>query len=151
MPTRATAFHPAQGGRRVLVVDDDPAIRDLFGLCLRRAEFVVDLATSGEEALRCVADIRPDVMTLDLGMPDIDGFAIIDRLRALPMSPPIVVVSGHVYVEETFVFGKPVVALLSKPLQPGDLVAACERALTPTRPRDPGDLERDRWGRRSDR
>jgi CheY-like chemotaxis protein len=151
MPTGTDATHSARPGRRVLVVDDDPAICDLFGICLRRAEFVVDLATSGEAALRCVADAKPDVMTLDLAMPDIDGFAIIDRLRALPVPPPIVVVSGHVFVEQTFVFGKPVVALLSKPLQPGDLVAACERALGPAGPRDPGDLGSDWWAQQSDR
>jgi CheY-like chemotaxis protein len=117
-------------GRRVLIVDDDGGVRELFRAVLRRADFVVDVADSAAAALRRLVDSAPDVMTLDLAMPAIDGFTVIDRVRALPSPPPIVVVSGGAYPEEMLSFGRPVVAYLSKPLLPCDLVAACERALS---------------------
>jgi CheY-like chemotaxis protein len=103
MPTAAPALlttstaHPQ--GRRVLVVDDDRAIRDLFRAVLRRADFIVEVADSGTAALRRVAESGPDVVTLDLAMPGVDGFAVIDRIRALSSPPPIVVVSGGAYPE----------------------------------------------------
>jgi CheY-like chemotaxis protein len=127
---------PATAGRRVLVVDDDPATRELFRAVLHRANFRVHVADSGRTALRLVADWKPDVVTLDLAMPIVDGFAVIDWFRALPSPPPIVVVSGGTYPEEMLSFGRPVVAFLPKPLHPDDLVAACDRALC--RPQVPG-------------
>jgi two-component system OmpR family response regulator len=115
--------------RHVLIVDDDPAIRELFRTVLRRAGFVARLADSGRTAMRMVADYQPDVVTLDLAMPGEDGFAVIDRLRALPNAPAVVVVSGAAYPDEALALGTPVVAVLTKPLHPEDLVAACHRAL----------------------
>jgi CheY-like chemotaxis protein len=114
--------------RRVLVVDDDPAIRRFFGEVLRRAGFSVDVADGGATALQQVGDSRPDLVTLDLAMPGIDGLAVIQELRGLTSPPPVVVVSGAANAE-AIPLGHPVVALLSKPLLPSDLVAACERAL----------------------
>jgi CheY-like chemotaxis protein len=133
MPIPAPALSPSRStsctGPRVLVVDDDGAIRELFRTVLRRANFVVDVAESGAAALRQLEESAPDLVTLDLAMPDMDGFAVIDRLRALPSPPPIVVVSGKAHSREMLCFTRPVVACLPKPLHPGDLVAACKRAL----------------------
>lgn len=139
MPTTARARAPQQcsaappRGRRVLVVDDDRAIRELFGAVLRRADFHVAVAERAAIALRSITDSKPDVVILDLAMPRVDGFAVIACLRALPSPPPVVVVSGAAYPEEMLSFGRPVVAFLAKPVHPGDLVVACERALS--RPR----------------
>jgi CheY-like chemotaxis protein len=63
-------------------------------------------------------------------MPGLDGFAVIDRLRAMAAPPPVIVVSGGAHPRERQPFGRPVVAVLAKPLYPADLVAACQRALS---------------------
>src|SRR4051812_9067432 len=83
-----------------LVVDDDPQIRELFGIILRRAGFNVDVAYRGSVALEKIKGQRPDLVTIDVAMPDMDGFAMIDRLGELPDSPPVLVVSGFVNQRE---------------------------------------------------
>jgi CheY-like chemotaxis protein len=115
-----------------LVVDDDPQIRELFGIILRRAGFTVDVADKSTVALQKIQVLRPDLVTVDVAMPDMDGFAMIDRLRELPDAPPVLVVSGFVNRMEARAAQQPqqpVVAYLAKPLRPEELVAACERAL----------------------
>jgi two-component system KDP operon response regulator KdpE len=66
---------------RVLVVDDEPQIRRTLAINLRARGYQVDLAATGEEALRAVADQQPDVVVLDLGLPGIDGLQVIQGLR----------------------------------------------------------------------
>jgi CheY-like chemotaxis protein len=116
-----------------LVVDDDPEICELFGLILRRAGFHVEVADRSAVALQKIKVLRPDLVTVDVAMPYMDGFAMIDRLRELPDSPPVVVVSAFVNkTESRRSLPQPVVAYLAKPLRPEELVAACERAIHPT-------------------
>ena len=116
-----------------LVVDDDPQIRELFGIILRRAGFKVEVADRGAVALQKIQVQRPDLVTIDVAMPDMDGFAMIDRLRELPDSPPVLVVSGFVNrTEASRALSQPVVEFLAKPLRPEELVAACERAIHPS-------------------
>jgi len=66
---------------RVLVVDDEPNIRDLLGTVLRFHGFRVDAAGSAAQALAAVRDGHPDVVLLDVGLPDGDGFDVCRRLR----------------------------------------------------------------------
>lgn len=66
---------------KILVVDDDPDIQKLMGILLAREGFDIENASNGEEALRRVAAKRPDLIVLDLVMPAMDGFAVVERLR----------------------------------------------------------------------
>jgi len=75
---------------RVLVVDDEPQIRRTLAINLRARGFQVDLAASGEEALKAAADQPPDVVVLDLGLPGIDGLQVIQGLRGWTRVPIIV-------------------------------------------------------------
>lgn len=75
---------------RVLVVDDEPQIRRALATNLRARDYVVDLAASGEEALRLAAEHRPDVVVLDLGLPGIDGIEVVAGLRGWTEVPIIV-------------------------------------------------------------
>jgi two-component system KDP operon response regulator KdpE len=77
---------------RVLVVDDEPQIRRTLAINLRARGYEVDLASTGNEALQLATARQPDVMVLDLGLPDIDGNDVIARLRTWT-SLPIVVLS----------------------------------------------------------
>ncbi|PWI41053.1 response regulator transcription factor [Streptomyces sp. ICBB 8177] len=65
----------------LLVVDDEPNIRELLSASLRFAGFKVASAASGNEALAAVAKERPDLVVLDVMLPDMDGFAVVRRLR----------------------------------------------------------------------
>lgn len=67
--------------QRVLLVDDDPDIRMVGGLALGVGGWEVHVAASGEEGLRMAADLRPDVILLDVMMPTMDGPTTLDRLR----------------------------------------------------------------------
>ena len=81
-------------GDRVLVVDDEPQILRALSINLRARGYDVDLAPSGEEALRQAADHHPDVVILDLGLPGISGIDVIRGLRGWS-SVPIIVLSAR--------------------------------------------------------
>ena len=72
----------------MLVVDDEATIRDLLSGSLRLAGFEVVTAASGAEAVRAAASSRPDLILLDVMMPDGDGFEVARRLRAGPAASP---------------------------------------------------------------
>ncbi len=79
-------------GARVLVVDDEPGILRVVEANLSRHDFRVDTAASGREALAAYARLHPDVVVLDLGLPDLDGLEVIRAIRE-SASTPIVVLS----------------------------------------------------------
>jgi len=75
---------------RVLLVEDDPEILDLTAYVLRRERFVVIEAAEGEQALRRWKTERPDIVVLDLGLPTIDGFEALRRIRDKDATPILV-------------------------------------------------------------
>lgn len=79
----------------VLVVDDEPAIHRFLKPSLAAEGYRVVQAATGREALRLAAEERPDVIVLDLGLPDIDGKEVIERLRHSGDRVPIVVLSAR--------------------------------------------------------
>jgi CheY-like chemotaxis protein len=91
------AKEPLPGPRtRVLVVDDDQTARDLLQRGLEKeAGFDVFLAASGEEGVRLARELKPDVITLDVLMPGMDGWAVLKALKADPVTAaiPVVMVS----------------------------------------------------------
>jgi DNA-binding response OmpR family regulator len=89
----------ANGGRvpsRLLVVDDDPHVPDMVRQLLPASEFEVETAADGLQALAAVARRRPDAILLDLMMPQLDGFGVIERLQAVAETRdiPIVVLTA---------------------------------------------------------
>lgn len=74
---------------RLLVVDDEPNIRELLSTSLRFAGFEVHTAADGQEALRQAERVRPDLLVLDVMMPDLDGFAVTRRLRERGRDTPV--------------------------------------------------------------
>lgn len=77
---------------RVLVIDDEPQIQRALATNLRARDFEVDLALTGQEGLRLAADRHPDVVIVDLGLPDLDGVEVVAGLRGWT-SVPIIVLS----------------------------------------------------------
>ncbi|AEW99736.1 response regulator transcription factor [Streptantibioticus cattleyicolor] len=85
----ATPYPPPRpAGRkdRLLVVDDEPTVRELLRTALRYAGFDVDAAATGRQALDLAERCPPDLVLLDIMLPDMDGFEVIRRLRAQPRS-----------------------------------------------------------------
>jgi CheY-like chemotaxis protein len=77
------AAAPESDGRAtILVVDDDPAVRDLMERLLSREGFRVESAAGGEDGLRLARALRPDLITLDVLMPGLDGWAVLTALKA---------------------------------------------------------------------
>ena len=66
---------------RILVVDDEPNITELFSMALRYEGFEVDVASDGRAAIARAATFRPDLMVLDVMLPDVDGFGVLKRIR----------------------------------------------------------------------
>jgi two-component system KDP operon response regulator KdpE len=79
---------------RVLVVDDEPQILRALRINLRVREYQVDVAATGAEALEMAARHPPDLVILDLGLPDLDGVEVIGGLRGWT-NAPIIVLSGR--------------------------------------------------------
>jgi two-component system, OmpR family, KDP operon response regulator KdpE len=80
---------------RILVVDDEPQILRALAITLRARHYDVDTADCARQALACAAGRPPDLVVLDLGLPDIDGIEVIHGLRA-GTTVPIIVLSGRI-------------------------------------------------------
>jgi DNA-binding response OmpR family regulator len=94
-----------QNGRErisVLMVDDDPHIAEMLRQQLPESEFSVDSAPDGVAGLEAVEANRPDVLLLDIMMPRLDGFGVIERLRENPKTQdlPIIVISAKDLTDE---------------------------------------------------
>jgi CheY-like chemotaxis protein len=79
---------------RILVVDDEEEIRLLAGMILDAAGYEVEMVDGGQAALDTLAHRPPDLMILDIKMPIVDGWAVLERVATLPTPPPVIVISG---------------------------------------------------------
>src|SRR5437773_1259346 len=79
---------------KILVIDDEQSIRDLLDRLLRRKGYDVIVAESGQKGLECFRRERPDVIVLDLKMPEMDGLTVLRQIRSLNRSQPVIVLTG---------------------------------------------------------
>lgn len=78
--------------KRVLVIDDDPALREIFGERLSMAGYLVSYAKNGYEGYESARSVKPDFILLDVMMPELDGPATLDKLKGDPECKDIPVV-----------------------------------------------------------
>jgi two-component system OmpR family response regulator len=88
------------GPHRLLVVDDEENIVELLSTSLRYAGFEVATANNGQEALERVGTFSPDLLVLDVMMPDISGFGVVKQLRASGSSVPVVFLTARDATED---------------------------------------------------
>jgi len=86
--------------QRILVVDDEPRITDLVAMALRYEGFEVDTAGTGRAGLKKVEEFRPALIVLDVMLPDMDGFAVTERLAADKVKVPILFLTARDAVED---------------------------------------------------
>ncbi|MDP3491686.1 MAG: response regulator [Hyphomonadaceae bacterium] len=85
---------------RILVAEDDRDIRELIRTRLITAGFEVHTARNGSEALSSVSAVRPDVLVLDINMPEVDGFAVLEALGARGQLLPVLVLTARHAVDD---------------------------------------------------
>ncbi|WP_323718062.1 response regulator transcription factor [Paracoccus aminovorans] len=119
--------------RLILVVDDEPQIQRFLGHALAAAGYDTCLAASGAEALAQVAALAPDLVILDLGLPDMNGKEVIERLR-LRWDLPVIVLSAHDQeMEKIMALDLGADDFVAKPFGIGELLARLRASLRPRR------------------
>jgi DNA-binding response OmpR family regulator len=114
--------------KRVLVIDDDLPLRGMLAAALRQHGFQVLLAGDGAEGQRALTIHNPDVVLLDLAMPDVNGWDFLQRLQETGHlgRVPIIVVSAHLHVDPQAILQMGVKAILPKPFNLPELIDVIE-------------------------
>src|SRR5438874_12917149 len=110
---------------KVLVVDDEPSIRNLLRFTLEVEGFEVDTASGGKEALQKMSQKQPNVVVLDLTMPDMDGGTVLQRMRTAGIRSPVLFLSAYGAEEAQRRYHAD--AALEKPFDPNELVDEVKR------------------------
>jgi len=112
--------------KRILVVDDEPDIRRLVSEALEATGYDVQVAANGDEAIRAASQYIPDLVLLDIMMPDMDGFTVYERLRARPVdlrSPIIFLTARREINDKLLGFEKGAADYITKPFHIKELLA----------------------------
>ena len=115
------------GASLVLVIDDDPGVRELMGRYLTREGFRVAVASSGDEGLRLARELRPDAITLDVMMPGLDGWAVLGALKADAATADIPVVMLTIVDDRNLGYALGAAEYLTKPIDRERLLAVLAR------------------------
>ena len=123
------ATNEAVGGVRVLVVDDERAIRRFLQVSLTTHGYTVFEATTGREALEAAVTHRPDIIILDLGLPDVEGIEVTHRLREWTQTPIIILSVRDHETDKIAALDAGADDYLTKPFGVGELLARLRVAL----------------------
>ena len=114
---------------RILVVDDERAIRRFLKASLSAHGYIVLEATTGQEGLDGVTAHRPDLIILDIGLPDIDGFEVTKRLREWTQTPIIILSVQEQEADKVAALDAGADDYLTKPFGVSELMARIRVAL----------------------
>jgi DNA-binding response OmpR family regulator len=118
--------------KKILVVEDNTELLELLRLHLKAAGFAVATATDGVEALKKARSLSPDLVLLDLVLPELDGFAVCETLRRAPAtaSTPIIILTGLTsYFARCAGLEAGTCEFMTKPASPKHLVARIKELL----------------------
>lgn len=135
---------------KLLVVDDEESVRGLICRILRDSGYDVDAAVDGKDALDKVAANRPHLIVLDLMMPELDGWGVVEALRKRGDPPPVLMLTARSdYDTFARAVRQGVTAFISKPFRLQELLAAVRKILDQAaREPEPVSTERRREARR---
>jgi len=123
--TRNRPISPPQG--LVLVIDDEPSVRDLLQRFLEKEGFVVEIAANGQEGLQRARELNPDVITLDVLMPGIDGWTTLAAIKADPLTADIPVIMMTILDDHELGYALGVADYLTKPVEREKLLSSLNR------------------------
>ena len=112
--------------KRVLVVDDEEDVREFLRLVLESAGYEVECVADGVEALQGIEAWQPDLVLLDLMMPVMSGWEVLERVGT--SHPPFIVVVSAA-VDSPRALGNRISGTVKKPFRLGDLIQACRDVL----------------------
>ncbi len=128
LPRELPGEHPDLTGLEILVVDDEPDARELINRILSRCGATVETAGSGADALQSIAKKKPHVLIMDIGMPDEDGYSVVQKVRQLPLAQggnvPAIALTAFARLEDrrrAILSGFQM--HMSKPVEPSELIA----------------------------
>lgn len=110
-------------GQRILVIEDSAVIRRLIEVCLRAADLEILMREDGPSGLAAVRSESPDLLVLDIGLPGMDGWQVLDHIRSdsATRSLPVVVLTAHAEEESRRRADEGGAdAFVTKPFQPND-------------------------------
>ena len=116
-------------GAKILVIDDEPQIRRYLRVSLEAHDFRIVEAAGGQEGLRLAALEKPDLIVLDLGLPDMDGQAVIARLREWTAVPVVVLSVRADETDKIAALDAGADDYVTKPFGTGELLARIRAAL----------------------
>ncbi|NWG15715.1 MAG: response regulator [Chloroflexi bacterium] len=117
----------AAGASTVLVIDDDASVRDVVSRFLAKEGFNVRVAVNGQEGLRIAREFKPDVITLDVMMPGMDGWSVLTSLKADPELATIPVVMMTIVSDKNLGYALGASDYLTKPIDRERLVSVLRR------------------------
>ena len=125
----------------ILIVDDEPQVRNIVATYLERDGFTVRTAADGRQALDAIRERRPDALVLDLMLPEVNGLQVLQQLRAGGDNVPVIVLSARGREPER-VAGLELGAddYLAKPASPREIAARVRAVLRRSRPVGPSSL-----------
>jgi two-component system response regulator ResD len=123
-------------GTRVLIVDDEPMVRDVLARYLTRSGFIADSAVDGEAAIAAFDSSRPDLVLLDLMLPKIDGFSVFRSIRARAATPVIMLTARKEETERIAGLELGADDYVAKPFSPREVVARVQAVLRRQSARD---------------
>lgn len=119
----------SEAGQRVLVVDDETSIRRYLRAALSAQGFTIYEAANGQEAINAVVSYHPDLIILDLGLPDFDGVEVTRRLREWSQTPIIILSVREAENDKIAALDAGADDYLTKPFSTGELTARMRVAL----------------------
>ncbi len=118
--------------KKILIVEDNSELLELLRLTIKEAGFCVATANNGVDALKKARALAPDLMILDLVLPELDGFAVCEHLRRDPAltALPIIALTGLTSeISRLAGLESGVTEYVTKPFNPGQLVSRLKRLL----------------------
>jgi CheY-like chemotaxis protein len=122
--TRVVALHVTTRGPTVLVIDDNEGLVKLVQRYLTDRDCRVIAATNGQEGLRLAQELLPDAIVLDVMMPEMDGWELLQRLRNRPQTATIPVIICSVISDPDLAYSLGAALFLSKPISRRDVMDA---------------------------
>lgn len=116
---------------RILIIDDEQAMLCMLRTCLQKAGYRVIIADKGEFGIQCACEKEPDLILLDVAMPEMNGYEVMKRIRA-ECDIPIVMLTGYAQLDDVLNGNNPPDTYIQKPANLKQLLATIDYLLVPS-------------------